>query len=185
VMGREIKRKRESNRGSGSGRAKSSRAAKPNGDRNELIPMNHVELVGRVSAAPIERELPSGDKVVEFRLVIARQPSRSGRSQATEASKLKHSRIVEGGSVVSEVSKSSRRDVAVKVIAPRREVDTLDVAVWGLRLRKKALGMRTDDWVQITGAVRRRFWQAPHGLASRWQVEAYEIALIRRAKTSE
>lgn len=33
---------------------------------------NEVALCGRVSSAPLERELPSGDRVVTFRLVMAR-----------------------------------------------------------------------------------------------------------------
>lgn len=33
---------------------------------------NQVRLTGRVSSAPIERELPSGDRVVTFRLVVVR-----------------------------------------------------------------------------------------------------------------
>jgi single-strand DNA-binding protein len=33
---------------------------------------NCVSLTGRVSSAPVERELPSGDRVVTFRLVMAR-----------------------------------------------------------------------------------------------------------------
>lgn len=33
---------------------------------------NAVALAGRVSSAPVERELPSGDRVVTFRLVMAR-----------------------------------------------------------------------------------------------------------------
>jgi hypothetical protein len=31
---------------------------------------NRVSVTGRVSSAPIERELPSGDRVVTFRLVM-------------------------------------------------------------------------------------------------------------------
>jgi len=38
-------------------------------------PRNDVSLAGRVSSTPIERELPSGDRVVTFRLVVAREPS--------------------------------------------------------------------------------------------------------------
>jgi single-strand DNA-binding protein len=39
--------------------------------------LNDLLLRGRVSAAAIEKELPSGDKVVEFRLIVTRQ-ERSG-----------------------------------------------------------------------------------------------------------
>ena len=103
-------------------------------------PTNEVYLLGRVSSLAKERELPSGDKVVEFRLVIGREKS------------------------VKEGSK--------------KQVDTLDIAAWSSVSRKRALTLKVDDWVEIDGAVRRRFWQAPTGLASRWQVEATCIQKI-------
>lgn len=37
---------------------------------------NLVQLVGRVSAQPESRELPSGDELVTFRLIVTRPPSR-------------------------------------------------------------------------------------------------------------
>lgn len=57
----------------------------------------------------------------------------------------------------------------------KREVDTLDIAVWLAKVRKKAMTLQIDDWVSIDGAIRRRFWKAPTGLASRWQVEASQL----------
>lgn len=36
---------------------------------------NNVVLTGRVSSAPVERELPSGDRILTFRLVVAREAS--------------------------------------------------------------------------------------------------------------
>lgn len=36
---------------------------------------NSVSLRGRVSSAPLERELPSGDTIVTFRLVLSRERS--------------------------------------------------------------------------------------------------------------
>ena len=95
---------------------------------------NNVLLRGRVSGEPSERELPSGDHVVEFRIVV-RRDSREG-------------------------------------------VDTLDIAAWSSKSRRKGLSLKPDDWVEISGAVRRRFWKAPSGLASRWQIEASEISRI-------
>ena len=35
--------------------------------------LNDLLLRGRVSAVAVEKELPSGDKVVEFRLIVSRQ----------------------------------------------------------------------------------------------------------------
>ena len=98
-------------------------------------PRNEVFLEGRVSNQPQERVLPSGDVVVEFRIVVDRSQSRG----------------------------------------KKREVDTLDIAVWLAATRKRALRLGIDDWVSIEGAVRRRFLQAPTGLASRWQVEASQL----------
>jgi single-strand DNA-binding protein len=43
---------------------------------------NLVELVGRLSGAPLERELPSGDRLVTFRLVVERPPA-SGTAAAS------------------------------------------------------------------------------------------------------
>ena len=36
-------------------------------------PRNQVHLSGRVTAAPVERELPSGDRVLTFRVSMARE----------------------------------------------------------------------------------------------------------------
>ena len=40
--------------------------------------VNEVLLTGRVSGVPEERELPSGDRVVQLRLVVRRAPVRAG-----------------------------------------------------------------------------------------------------------
>lgn len=98
------------------------------------LSLNDLLLRGRVSAPATVKELPSGDKVVEFRLIITR--------------------------------------------TDRDGVDTLDIAAWNAKSRKTALSLKGDEWVEISGSVHRRFWQAPTGLASRWQVEALEISRL-------
>jgi single-strand DNA-binding protein len=40
--------------------------------------LNTVTLVGRVSADPEARDLPSGDRLLTFRLVVERHPVRDG-----------------------------------------------------------------------------------------------------------
>ena len=104
----------------------------------EYEPVNEVFLVGRVTSLAVEKVLPSGDKVVEFRLVIGR----------------KHSRGL------------------------KKEVDALDIAAWSAKARRAALTLKVDSGVEITGSVRRRFWRAPTGLASRWQVEASDVVRL-------
>jgi len=95
------------------------------------LSLNDLLLRGRVSAVATTKELPSGDKVVEFRLIVTREN--------------------------------------------REGVDTLDIAAWSAKSRKTALSLAPDEWVEISGAIHRRFWQSPGGLASRWQVEAIDI----------
>jgi single-stranded DNA-binding protein len=93
--------------------------------------LNDLLLRGRVSAPATTKELPSGDKVVEFRLIITRE-SREG-------------------------------------------VDTLDIAAWSAKSRRIALTLESDEWIEVSGSIHRRFWQSPTGVASRWQIEADEI----------
>jgi len=96
--------------------------------------LNDVLLRGRVSAQAIEKELPSGDKVVEFRLIVTRTKG-------------------EG-------------------------VDTLDIGAWSAKARRSALSLKPEQWIEVSGSVHRRFFKAATGIASRWQVEAIEIARI-------
>ena len=96
--------------------------------------LNDCLLRGRVSAVATDRELPSGERVVEFRLIITR--------------------------------------------AEREGVDTLDIAAWSGKSRRTALSLKPGEWVEVSGSVRRRFWQGPAGLASRWQIEAEGITRL-------
>lgn len=114
-------------------KSESAKAKEKAQDQVDLS-LNDLLLRGRVSAPATVKELPSGDKVVEFRLVITR--------------------------------------------SDREGVDTLDIAAWSAKSRKSALSLKADEWIEISGSVHRRFWQAPTGLASRWQVEAVEISRL-------
>lgn len=42
---------------------------------------NSVQLVGHVSGGPVARQLPSGDQVVSFRVVVPRGPAARGRTR--------------------------------------------------------------------------------------------------------
>lgn len=53
------------------------------GEDGGVAAVNEVRLVGRVSQDPECRELPSGDALWTFRLVVARPPSRVGVSVDT------------------------------------------------------------------------------------------------------
>jgi single-stranded DNA-binding protein len=113
--------------------AKKNNITKPVIDEEDYS-FNDCLLRGRVSAPAVERELPSGDFVVEFRLIINRE----------------------------------KRD----------GVDTLDIASWSAKNRRIALSLQGGEWIEVSGSVRRRFWQSPSGLASRWQIESEVITKL-------
>lgn len=55
-------------------------------DGSEDGPHNQVRLTGRISSAPVERELPSGGAVLSFRLVVprTRTPMTAGSKQVSD-----------------------------------------------------------------------------------------------------
>jgi single-strand DNA-binding protein len=101
---------------------------------DSTLALNDVLLRGRVSTIGVEKELPSGDKVVEFRIVIARSD--------------------ESG------------------------FDTIDISAWSSKLRRSATSLKTEQWVEVSGSIKRRFWRGATGLASRWQIDASEITRL-------
>jgi single-strand DNA-binding protein len=95
---------------------------------------NRTQLIGRVSGKPMTKRLPSGDEIVELRLVVERDD--------------------------------------------REGVDTLDIAIWPSRPRKRPLSLKDQEWISVSGVLRRRFWRNGTDLASRWQVEARELTKV-------
>jgi single-strand DNA-binding protein len=103
---------------------------------------NAVRLRGRVSSAPVERELPSGTAITTFRVSVAR-----ARSPMTAGS--------------------------------RQAVDWVDCTAWGARARRSVGGWAVGDEVEVTGALRRRFFRAGDGSSTRLEVE---VLTARRAR---
>ncbi len=103
--------------------------------------VNEVRLVGRVSGAVEERELPSGDRVVQLRVVVPRVGTGQGSAK----------------------------------------VDTIEVACWTARTRRSALRLVPDAVVAVDGALRRRFFRAGAATASRYEVAATRVAVVRKA----
>jgi single-strand DNA-binding protein len=66
----------------------------------------------------------------------------------------------------------------------RQSVDTLECAVWGGRVRKSAASWAAGDVVEVTGALRRRFFSTGAGRASRVEVEVASGRMMRRAGLS-
>lgn len=102
---------------------------------------NEVLLSGRLSAAPLERELPSGDVMVQLRVVVPRP----------------------------------------RAASKRMRVDTIDVACWTARTRRSALRLEAGTHIQVTGALRRRFFRAGAAAVSRYEVEAATVTKVHEA----
>jgi single-strand DNA-binding protein len=120
---------------------------------NETRSCNEVTLVGRVSALPEQRDLPSGDRLVTLRVVVARPPQRAGPKGA---------------------QKNGQKN------GQKRTVDVIDVACWTKRTQRTAIALEADDGVRVEGALRRRFFASGGGRASRYEVEAARLVRISR-----
>jgi single-strand DNA-binding protein len=107
---------------------------------------NEVHLVGRLAAEPVRRELPSGDVLVQFRVVVDRGPSLRGTA--------------------------GRRTPTI---------DTLDCTAWRKDVQRSLGSYVAGDVIEVTGALRRRFWRSPGGPASRSEVEATRLRRLLRA----
>lgn len=133
--------------------------------RQTAAPANEVQLTGRVSGEPTERELPSGDRLVQLRVVVQRPTPRSrssgarGRPGGEDADGKGARRGGEGGGA-------------------RKQVDTIDVACWTSRTRASALRLSDGSGVQVEGSLRRRFFRTGAGAASRYEVEARTLRAV-------
>lgn len=64
---------------------------------------------------------------------------------------------------------------------PGLQVDTLDCAVWSGRVKRSVASWGSGDLVEVSGALRRRFYSTGVGKMSRYQVEVGTGRVIRRA----
>lgn len=112
---------------------------------------NEVLLLGRLAAAPTPRVLPSGDVLVQFRLVVPRA-SATGHASGGAGSRGR---------------------------AP--SVDTLDCVAWRADVRRRLSSWQPGDILEVQGALRRRFWRSGGGPTSRTEVEVGKARRVSRA----
>ena len=83
--------------------------------------------------------------------------------------------------------------VTVRVVVPRggsggrvrrTGVDTIDVACWTVATRRVAARLGVDDYVEVEGPLRRRFFSAGGSVASRYEVEARRLTRRRAPAAS-
>lgn len=109
---------------------------------------NAVALRGRISSAPTERELPSGDVIFTFRLVVGRDPSPMTKT-------------------MTKTSKQSS--------------DWVDCVAWGGRVKRSVTTWRVGDFVEVEGALRRRFFRVEARTSTRVEVEVLTGRVVERA----
>ena len=63
-------------------------------------------------------------------------------------------------------------------------VDALDCSSWSARVRRSALTWHKGDVVEVSGAVRRRFFATATGRASRVEIEVSAARMVRRAPSA-
>jgi single-strand DNA-binding protein len=122
----------------------------PDGQADDATPHhNEVRLVGRLSAPARVLDLPSGDRLVTFRVIVDRIGRRAGRQQRDARGAATEAR---GGS-------------------GRRQVDTIDCATWTRREQRRVEKWQPGDLVEVQGRLRRRFRRGESGPVSRVEVE--------------
>jgi single-strand DNA-binding protein len=104
----------------------------------EETPANQVFLRGRLATEPVEKQLPSGDLLLVFRLTVPRPADERVRVDSIEC-----------------------------VTSRPRARRTLGKAVAGMEL-------------EVVGSLRRRFWRAPTGPASRYAVDVATVRISSR-----
>lgn len=62
-------------------------------------------------------------------------------------------------------------------------VDALECVSWVVGVRRSVATWAPGDIVEVTGALRRRFWRSAGGAASRCEVEVARARRIRRRRT--
>jgi single-strand DNA-binding protein len=90
-----------------------------------------------------------------------------------------------GDAVVSFSISIPRIPAPGAVVRPQAQrVDPVPCAAWSPRLRRGIMTWRAGDVVEVTGAVRRRFFQAGGATRSRVEVEAATAKIIRRSSAA-
>jgi single-strand DNA-binding protein len=64
----------------------------------------------------------------------------------------------------------------------RGRVDSIDCSTTRTRVQRVLGRASPGETLDVTGALRRRFWQAPTGLASRYEVEVSALARVGRTR---
>ena len=70
---------------------------------------------------------------------------------------------------------SVRREPTVMTRGSRQKVDVVDCCAWSAAARRSAERVAVGDGVEVSGALRRRFYRSATGAASRVEVEVSRV----------
>ena len=90
-------------------------------------------------------------------------------------------RRLPSGDVIVTFRVITDREVGKRGPSGRVTVDTHDCVAHRAAVRRRALGLGDGEWVEVAGAVRRRFWRGVGGAASRSEVEVLDLTRWRTA----
>ncbi|TQJ10300.1 single-stranded DNA-binding protein [Lapillicoccus jejuensis] len=68
---------------------------------------------------------------------------------------------------------------------PRVPVDTIEIACWSAATRRRALRFSGGELVEVSGALRRRFYRAGAVALSRYEVEARSLRRVREVTAAK
>jgi single-strand DNA-binding protein len=132
------------------------------------FPVNHVRLVGKVSQPLQTKDLPSGDLLGKWNLVVARPRRVDPVEPAGDAG--------DGVSAGAEAVAATRR---------RQSHDTFECVSFDADLIDRLSDVEQGAWLEVHGALRRRFRSGPDGRQSSYAVEAHTVAVLWRPPAAE
>jgi single-strand DNA-binding protein len=103
---------------------------------------NEVIVAGRLSKSALPKELPSGDEIMTWRLIVDRPDGTAGG------------------------------------------FDVVECKAFSARVRRQAQAWVPGEVIEVTGALRRRYWRGPGGLRSACEVEVSLASRLTRAPRS-
>jgi single-strand DNA-binding protein len=89
-------------------------------------------------------------------------------------------RALPSGDVIVTFRMSMARGPTPMSRGSRQRSDWVDCVVFGARCRRTVSGWRVGDGVSVEGALRRRFYRAGDGSATRLEVEVLKAARVAR-----
>ncbi len=94
-------------------------------------------------------------------------------------------RELPSGSVIVTFRVTVPRSATAMTKGSRQTVDWLDCVAWGPGPRRTVATWHLDDEVEVSGALRRRFYRGGQGTSTRLEVEVLRARRLSRRRTTD